>query len=184
MIRCQPQNSPKRKIVFIASLLSFSVIPGWASYAPARAAIRMLADTLREECLLYDIDVHCIFPANFTSPGFEVEEITKPEITRALEGTAGIESVEAVSKMIVNRLERGHRHITYNFVGSMVKVRPIACRSDQNMMTGMTERDNPIYDILTGFIGSIAWPFVRGSWRKMIRKYKAEHAGRELPSWP
>src|SRR5271170_1469355 len=110
MIRApQPPGSPRRKLVFTSSLVAFSVIPGYAAYAPAKAAMRMLADTLREECLLYDIDVHCIFPANFTSPGFEVEEITKPEITRALEGTAGIESVEAVSKMIVNRLERGHR---------------------------------------------------------------------------
>jgi 3-dehydrosphinganine reductase len=127
MIRAPPlpPNSSKRKIVFTASLLSFSVVPGWASYAPARAAIRMLADTLREECILYDIDVHCTFPANFLSPGFHEEGKTKPEITRILEGTAGVESTEFVSSRIIDRLERGHKHITYEFVGSMVKVTPV-----------------------------------------------------------
>ena len=126
MIRSpQPPNSPKRKIIFTASLLSFCVIPGWTSYAPARAAIRMLADTLREECMLYDIDIHCTFPANFSSPGFEDEEKTKPAITRKLEATAGIESAEVVAQRIVERLEKGEKHITYEFVGSMVKVLPV-----------------------------------------------------------
>ena len=126
MIRSpQPPKSPNRKIVFTASLLSFCVIPGWASYAPARAAIRMLADTLREECLLYDIDIHCTFPANFLSPGFQEEGKTKPEITRVFEGTAGVETAETVSRRIITRLERGHKHITYGFVGSMVKVASI-----------------------------------------------------------
>ena len=85
----------------------------------------MLADTLREECLLYDIDVHCTFPANFLSPGFQEEGKTKPEITRIFEDTAGVETAETVSRRIITRLERGHKHITYEFVGSMVKVTSI-----------------------------------------------------------
>ena len=125
MIRSpQPSNSPKRKIVFTASLLSFTVLPGYAAYAPAKAGIRMLADTLREECLLYDIDVHCTFPANILSPGFEQEEKTKPKITKTLEGTAGAETPEVVARAIIERLERGHKHITYEFVGTLLKVFP------------------------------------------------------------
>lgn len=123
MIRSpQPPNSPRRHIVFTASLLSFSVLPGYAAYAPAKAAMRMLADTLREECILYDIDIHCSFPANILSPGFEQEELTKPAITKKLEGTAGAEPPDVVARNIIDRLERGHKHITYEFVGNMVKV--------------------------------------------------------------
>lgn len=129
MIRApQPPNSPNRKIIFTASLLSFTVIPGWASYAPARAAIRMLADTLREECILYDIDIHCSFPANFYSPGFMEEEKTKPEIIRKLEGGGGIKTAEVVAQRIVDRLERGDKNITYQFVGTMLKVFPFVSR--------------------------------------------------------
>jgi hypothetical protein len=52
------------------------------------------------------------------------------------------------------------------------------------MMNGMTERDRPVYDTLLGFLGFIAWPFVRSSWRKMVRDIKEEHSKRELPAWP
>lgn len=128
MIRSpQPPNSPKRRIVFTASLLSFSVLPGYAAYAPAKAAMRMLADTLREECILYDIDIHCSFPANILSPGFEQEEKTKPAITKTIEGTAGAETPEVVARNIIARLEKGHKHITYEFVGDMVKVIAFLC---------------------------------------------------------
>jgi len=51
-------------------------------------------------------------------------------------------------------------------------------------MAGMTERDSPIYDTVTGLLGFMAWPFIRLSWRKMILRYKEEHAKRELPEWP
>jgi 3-dehydrosphinganine reductase len=123
MIRSpQPPNSPKRKIVFVASLLSFVVLPGYASYSPAKAAIRMLADTLREECVLYDIDIHCSFPASILTPGFEEEEKTKPALTQKIEGTAGAESPETVARYIIDQLERGHKHITYQFLGDLVKV--------------------------------------------------------------
>lgn len=117
-----PVNAPKRHIMFTSSLLAFSVIPGYAAYAPAKAAIRMLADTLREECLLYDIDVSCNFPANILSPGFEQECKTKPDLTAKLEGTAGAEKPEVVAREIIGRMERGHNHITYQFVGSLLKV--------------------------------------------------------------
>jgi 3-dehydrosphinganine reductase len=185
MIRSlQPPNTPKRKIVFTASLLSFTAMPGYAAYAPAKAAIRMLADTLREECLLYDIDVHCSFPAGILSPGWDEEEKTKPEITRKLEGPGGAESPETVAKAIIDRLERGHKHITYEFVGTMLKVHFHTTLLTKNMMQGMTERDNAIWDSFTGILGSIIWPVVRFDWRRQIRAYKAEHASRVLPAWP
>jgi hypothetical protein len=123
MIRApQPPGSPRRKLVFTSSLVAFSVIPGYAAYAPAKAAMRMLADTLREECLLYDIDVHCSFPANILSPGFENEEKTKPTITKKIEGSAGADKPDIVAKHLMNHLERGHKHITYEFEGTIIKV--------------------------------------------------------------
>jgi 3-dehydrosphinganine reductase len=123
MIRSpQPAGSPNRQIVFTASLCSFAIVPGYASYAPLKAAIRMLADTLREECLLYDIDVAISFPANIRTPGFEIENLTKPALTVKMEGTAGEESAEDVAKYIIDRLDRGHKFITYEFIGTMMKV--------------------------------------------------------------
>lgn len=51
-------------------------------------------------------------------------------------------------------------------------------------MQGMTPRDNPVTDFLSGLLAWIVWPFVRASWRQEIRKVKDEHSKRELPEWP
>lgn len=140
MIRAPlPADVPKRQILFVSSLISFTVIPGYAGYAPSKAALRMLADTLREECVLYDIDVRCCFPANILTPGFEVEELTKPEITRKIEGTAASETPEAVATKIIDRLEQGHKHITYQFEGDLVKVVP---SSSLRLIEEHDERDD------------------------------------------
>jgi 3-dehydrosphinganine reductase len=85
----------------------------------------MLADTLREECVLYDIDVHCSFPGNMATPGFEIEQKTKPAVTQKMEGASTTEKPEDVAKWIIARLERGHHMITYDFVGTMLKVTAI-----------------------------------------------------------
>ena len=82
----------------------------------------MLADTLREECLLYDIDIHCTFPSNFQSPGHVEELKTKPLLTRELEDEEEAETAQNVAKFIVERLESGEQHITYGFLASLVKV--------------------------------------------------------------
>ena len=127
-----PAGSPRRKLVFVSSLAAFSAIPGYAGYAPAKAAMRMLADTLREECLLYDIDVCCTFPGNILTPGFEIEETTKPDITRKIEGTAGTDKPDAVAKYIMSHLERGDKHITYQFEGTVIKVCPLEIHEGSN----------------------------------------------------
>ena len=51
-------------------------------------------------------------------------------------------------------------------------------------MHGMTERDRPVYDTMLSLIAFIAWPFVRSSWRKMVRDIKEDHSKRELAPWP
>ena len=82
----------------------------------------MLADTLREECLLYDIDIHCTFPSNFHSPGHIEENKTKPELTKILEDEEKPETAENVAQFIIEGLEKGEKHITYGFLASLVKV--------------------------------------------------------------
>lgn len=52
---------------------------------PQNASLSGLADTLRNELLMYGIDVHAFFPGNFYSPGFEEEQKCKPEITKKIE---------------------------------------------------------------------------------------------------
>lgn len=45
-----------------------------------------LAESLRNELILYGIDVHLFLPATIFSPGFENEQKLKPDITKKIEG--------------------------------------------------------------------------------------------------
>lgn len=45
-----------------------------------------LAESLRNELILYGIDVHLFLPATIFSPGFENEQRLKPDITKKIEG--------------------------------------------------------------------------------------------------
>jgi NAD(P)-dependent dehydrogenase (short-subunit alcohol dehydrogenase family) len=75
------------KLVFTASILSFMSFAGYSSYAPAKYALRGLADSLRNELQWLGVDVHTFFPTGIRSPGFEVEEARKPEICKTVEGS-------------------------------------------------------------------------------------------------
>lgn len=46
-----------------------------------------LAETLRQEMLLYSVDVHIYFPATIYSPGYVEENQTKPPLLLELEGS-------------------------------------------------------------------------------------------------
>jgi short-subunit dehydrogenase len=44
-----------------------------------------LAEALRSELILYEIDVHCFFPCTIYTPGYEEENKTKPKVTLKIE---------------------------------------------------------------------------------------------------
>lgn len=106
----------KGKIVFVSSTLGLMGLVGYTQYAPMKFAIRGLAETLRSELLLYSIDVHCYFPGTILSPGYEVENRTKPDLTKQLEGgpEEGL-TPEQCAKGLLAGLSRGHFFITSDF---------------------------------------------------------------------
>lgn len=87
----------------------------------AKSAVRALADTLRLEVLRHNsarttYTIHIAFPADFISPGFVLEQDTKPDLTKRIQGTnvatfAQLEekfpSSEKVAQGIVARVDRG-----------------------------------------------------------------------------
>ncbi|GAQ09759.1 3-ketodihydrosphingosine reductase tsc10 [Aspergillus lentulus] len=86
-------TGPKtRKIVFVNSAAAFLGLPGSVAYTPAKSAVRALADTLRFEVLRHNSSsttytIHIAFPADFISPGFVLEQDTKPDLTKRIQGT-------------------------------------------------------------------------------------------------
>ena len=60
-----------------------------------------LAESLRFELALYDIDVHVFAPCTMYTPGYEVEMQTKPAITKKIEETdKGLSPEQAARAML------------------------------------------------------------------------------------
>lgn len=91
----------KGKICFVSSTLGYMSLIGYGSYSPAKHALRGLADTLRFELQLYNIDVQIFFPCTMFTPGYEEENKTKPKITLKIEESdAGLTAEQAAQSML------------------------------------------------------------------------------------
>ena len=92
------------KLVLVSSTLGYMTLPGYASYTPAKHAVKALADALRQELLLYDISVHVFMPCTMFTPGYEEENKTKPKITLKIEeADGGLTGEQAAAAMLNGR---------------------------------------------------------------------------------
>ncbi|KAI8141803.1 hypothetical protein BJV82DRAFT_617585 [Fennellomyces sp. T-0311] len=109
------------RIVFVSSMLGLLSFAGYSTYSPTKFAVRGLADTLRNELKRYGIDVHIFFPGNIDSPGYEVENQTKPQVTKTIEGASPAMDPMDCAKALVNGLDAGHYMITTEFIGEVLR---------------------------------------------------------------
>ncbi len=93
------------RIVFVSSILGLMSCIGYAQYCPSKYALRGLAESLRNEMVMFNIGVHIFYPSNIDTPGFVVENLTKPPVTVKLEGRIDTVKPEHVSlRVFVVRL--------------------------------------------------------------------------------
>lgn len=149
-------------IVFVSSVLSFVSLAGYNEYAPSKAAIRNLADGLRQECLLYGVGVTCVCPGTILTPGFEEENKTKPEITRILEGADEGQTPQKIAKKIMQGLQQGRYLIVTETVGVLMR----ACA------WGGSPRGNLFIDVPVSWLFSLIWPIASSVMDGQVLKYK------------
>lgn len=111
---------------------------------------------------MYDIDVHCVFPATIYSPGYENEQKTKPEVTKIIEGPDSGQTPEQVAKAALQGLDRGQALINTEILGPIMR-----CN-----MKGPSPK-NGILDFVYGFVASIVMPFVLKDFEQKVIKYGA-----------
>ncbi|KAI9740367.1 MAG: hypothetical protein M1834_004947 [Cirrosporium novae-zelandiae] len=152
-----------RHVVFTSSSAAFVGLPGYAAYTTPKVAIRALADTLRQELLLYGntskYQVHCSFPGTFITDSFLEEQSTKPTLLKSFEGSQGTEeelrkrldSSMVIAGKIVRGLERGEFFITTDLQGAVLL----------GNMRGPSPRNYWVWDTLMGGLGMLVWPWVR-----------------------
>ncbi|KAJ9107233.1 hypothetical protein QFC20_003768 [Naganishia adeliensis] len=102
------------RIVFVGSFLALTTFVGYAGYAPGKYALK--------EYLLYNIDVHLYLPAGILSPNYEVENRTKPDITKKIEEGDTPMTPEDCVKCLIDGLERGYFQITNDFITGILRV--------------------------------------------------------------
>lgn len=76
----------KGHIANVSSVMGFMGIMGYAAYAPTKFAIVGLTEVLRYELKPYGIRLSILFPPDTDTPGFEIENRTKPEETALMSG--------------------------------------------------------------------------------------------------
>ncbi|KAF1841012.1 3-ketosphinganine reductase-like protein [Cucurbitaria berberidis CBS 394.84] len=159
---------PPRKFIITSSALAFVGILGYSPYAPAKAALRSLADGLRSEVQMYnaarrssntttgqvpapfDVNIHVIFPGTILSPGFENEEKTKHPVTRELETTDPKQTELEAATTVVNGLEGGNFMTATNWVVHLLRWGAI----------GSSQKNNIVLDTLGVWIATIVWLIV------------------------
>ncbi len=88
-------------ISFVSSMMGFMGIIGYASYAPTKYALVGLAEVLRHELKSSNINFSILFPPDTDTPGFEIENQTKPPETAILSESAKLYSPEKVAKIYI-----------------------------------------------------------------------------------
>jgi 3-dehydrosphinganine reductase len=99
-------------LVLVASTVAFVGIYGYSAYAPAKHAVRGLAETLRPELKPYGITVACAYPPDTETPGLDRENAEKPEVTKRISGGIAPRSAPTVATAIVKGIETDRRVIT------------------------------------------------------------------------
>ncbi|BFZ61499.1 3-dehydrosphinganine reductase [Saitoella coloradoensis] len=160
-----------KHVLITSSVLAFLGMSGYSAYSPLKAALRNLADTLRQEMLLYpEINVHIAFPATIYSPGFEHEQSLKPALTRTLEGADEGQTPTQVADAVLEGLDRGEFMINTEFLGRIMKG-GMRSHSPKNGLVGFRE-------CLFSCLAMVVWPVVNWDWDRTVKKYRAEHEKR------
>jgi 3-dehydrosphinganine reductase len=99
-------------LVLVASTAALVGVYGYGAYAPAKYAVRGLAETLRPELAPAGITVTCVYPPDTDTPGLAAENRAKPPETAAVSAAIAPKSAEHVARAVVSGIERGRLVVT------------------------------------------------------------------------
>ncbi|KAF3940991.1 hypothetical protein ABW19_dt0209351 [Dactylella cylindrospora] len=154
----------QRKLIVTSSLAALCPTFGYTAYVGAKAALRAFADSLRQECLLYDIGVHCCCPGTMVTPGFEVEEMTKPPLAKLLDAGDVVQTPGEVAKELLRELQKGEDLPITNF----------QARAARASMAGPTGRVDTFFEILLSWAAVVVYLFVRSDQNGIVLKERKE----------
>ncbi len=99
-------------LLLVSSAAGLVGVYGYSAYAPAKYAVRGLAETLRAELKPHRIVVGCAYPPDTDTPGLARENLDKPEATARISAGIKVRSPQTVARAIVRGIERDQLVIT------------------------------------------------------------------------
>ncbi|KAJ2778714.1 3-dehydrosphinganine reductase [Coemansia javaensis] len=149
------------RVVMVSSVLGMLGLVGYAAYCPSKYAVRGLAEALRNELQMHGISVHCYFPGTIFTPGYDAENLTKPQITKDIEGADDGLTPEKCAEGLFRGLQRGEFAIATDPIGLLLR-----CSA-----RGVAPNNNVVLDAL---IAPVGWA-VFGVWRLFIDRTVRNH---------
>jgi 3-dehydrosphinganine reductase len=99
-------------VVTVSSTAGLIGVFGYSAYAPAKFAVRGLAETLRAELAPHGIVVACAYPPDTRTPGFDAENRLKPPETQRISAAIKPREAPDVARSILRGIERDRLVIT------------------------------------------------------------------------
>lgn len=169
-------NAP-RHFIMTSSTIAYVGLAGYATYAPAKSALRSLADSLRSEVQLYNgarkgsdaasaapprpVKIHIVLPGTILTAGLEKENETKHPVTEILEDGDPRQTEDEVAAAAIKGLERGQFMITTQFLGNAMR----------GSMWGGSPRNNLLVDTIFSWLTSLAWLFIGPDMDAKVHNY-------------
>lgn len=109
-------------IVNTSSMVGFLGVYGYADYAASKFAIVGFSEVLKSELKWSGVSVHVLCPPDTDTPGFETENRTKPEETKAISAGAKLMTPDQVAQALMKGLEKKKFMIIPGFDGKSTYV--------------------------------------------------------------
>lgn len=102
----------KGHVVFVSSTAGVIGVPGYTGYAASKFGIRGMADALRYEVAPKGVNISVLFPPDTQTPGFEAENLRKPEETMAVSGSIKPVPAQRVADALLKGIAANKRNVT------------------------------------------------------------------------
>ena len=109
-------------IVNTSSMVGFLGVFGYTDYSASKFAIVGFSESLKSELKRWNITVQVLCPPDTDTPGFQEENKSKPDETRAISAAAKIMSPDDVAKVLIKNIGAKPFMIIPNMDGRMTYI--------------------------------------------------------------
>ncbi|VEU19718.1 DEKNAAC100507 [Brettanomyces naardenensis] len=160
-------NRPIRHIALFSSEVAFYNFLGYAEYGPAKAAIKAFGDSIRHELKPYCVKVHVVFPGNFESEGYEVENRLKPAACKDIEGSSKPISVDRCAELVIKGIDHGELYIHTDLIGWVLN----------SFSLGFNPRNWGLFQVIVALVGAIVGGLIDFFHQVLIQGYFRKEGG-------